>query len=43
MIAGSFASTVHGFPRSTQDIDIVIDPSHAELETLLGSVSPEAY
>jgi hypothetical protein len=27
MIAGSFASTVHGLPRTTQDLDVVIDPS----------------
>jgi hypothetical protein len=26
MIAGSFASTAHGLPRTTQDIDVVIDP-----------------
>lgn len=26
MLAGSFASTLHGRPRSTQDVDIVIDP-----------------
>ena len=27
MVAGSFASAVHGLPRTTQDIDIVIDPT----------------
>lgn len=27
MIVGSFASSVHGEPRLTQDIDIVIDPT----------------
>lgn len=26
MIAGSFASTAHGLPRTTQDLDVVIDP-----------------
>lgn len=26
MIAGSFASTAHGLPRTTQDVDVVIDP-----------------
>jgi hypothetical protein len=26
MIAGSFASTAHGLPRATQDLDVVIDP-----------------
>jgi hypothetical protein len=27
MLVGSFASTWHGAPRTTQDIDIVIDPT----------------
>ena len=26
MLGGSFASTKHGLPRSTQDVDIIIDP-----------------
>jgi hypothetical protein len=26
MVAGSFASSAHGFPRTTQDLDLVIDP-----------------
>jgi len=26
MVAGSFASSLHGLPRTTQDLDIVIDP-----------------
>ncbi|HEY1551444.1 MAG TPA: hypothetical protein VGG28_26625 [Kofleriaceae bacterium] len=29
MIAGSFASTAHGLPRTTQDLDVVIDPPDA--------------
>lgn len=32
MIAGSFASTYYGEPRSTQDVDIVIDPTRDALE-----------
>ncbi len=44
MIAGSFASTAHGMPRSTQDIDIVIDPPTLEvLEDLVRRLSPDAY
>lgn len=44
MIAGSFASTVHGLPRTTQDLDLVIDPpSAAELDALLVSMPAEAY
>ncbi|WP_394843030.1 hypothetical protein LZC95_39000 [Pendulispora brunnea] len=35
MIAGSLASSAHGIPRSTHDIDIVIDPTFASLEHLL--------
>ena len=30
MIAGSFASAVHGLPRTTQDLDVVIDPAGPE-------------
>jgi hypothetical protein len=26
MVVGSFASSTHGMPRSTQDLDVVIDP-----------------
>ncbi len=36
MVAGSFASTAHGLPRSTQDLDLVIDP--ASLEEILSLV-----
>ena len=44
MVAGSFASTAHGLPRSTQGLDLVIDPpSPATLETLLASISPDQY
>ena len=30
MVAGSFASSVHGLPRTTQDLDLVIDPPNLE-------------
>jgi hypothetical protein len=44
MIAGSFASTTHGVPSTTQDLDLVIDPpSAAALDALVGSFSPEQY
>ncbi len=44
MIAGSFASTAHGLPRTTQDIDIVIDPPGADsLEAFLRALTPEQY
>ena len=32
MVAGSFASTFHGDPRTTQDIDLVIDPTRDTLD-----------
>lgn len=34
-VTGSFASSAHGIPRSTNDIDIVIAPSPQQLESLL--------
>lgn len=44
MIAGSFASAAHGLPRTTQDLDVVIDPpSPAALDTLIRSLSPNEY
>jgi hypothetical protein len=43
MIAGSFASTAHGLPRTTQDIDIVIDPRQASLNSLLAAMATDAY
>jgi len=42
MLAGSFASTYHGDPRTTVDIDLVIDPDHASLDRLLRQLDPEA-
>lgn len=35
MIAGSFASSMHGMPRTTNDLDVVIDVAPATLEALL--------
>ena len=35
MLVGSFASTSHGAPRATQDIDVVIDPTPAALDRFL--------
>jgi len=31
MVTGSFASSVHGVPRATNDIDIVIEPTREQL------------
>jgi hypothetical protein len=43
MLTGSFASTLFGAPRTTQDIDIVIDPTLGSLETLLASFPDDSY
>lgn len=39
MITGSVAGTYHGEPRSTLDIDIVIDPDGAALERLVDALA----
>ena len=43
MVVGSFASTVHGVPRTTQDLDVVIDPTPAALEHFLGHIDTQRY
>lgn len=44
MVAGSFASTAHGAPRATQDLDVVIDPPDAKaLSAFLDALPGEAY
>ena len=43
MVAGSFASTYHGVPRSTQDVDIVVDPTPAALDDFLSSLPDTEY
>ena len=43
MLAGSFASNEYGELRSTQDIDIVIDPGPDELDRFLDSIDSNAY
>jgi hypothetical protein len=43
MLSGSIASSAHGKPRSTEDIDLVIHPSLLQLNTFLGMLSSEDY
>jgi hypothetical protein len=43
MIVGSFASTFHGEPRTTRDLDLVIDPTAPQLDELLAALDPELY
>src|SRR5258705_8796072 len=43
MLSGSFASAFYGATRSTQDIDLVIDATSAQLELLIGQLPSEHY
>ena len=43
MVVGSFASSVHGVPRTTHDLDLVIDPSPAQLDALVAALDPADY
>ena len=43
MVVGSFASSAHGRPRTTQDIDVVIDPTLAQLTALLAAIDLERF
>jgi hypothetical protein len=43
MVVGSFASSFHGVPRSSQDLDLVIDPQLESLQRFLSDLPPEDY
>jgi len=43
MVVGSLASTFHGEPRTTQDLDIVIDANPSEFERLLALLPSSAW
>jgi hypothetical protein len=43
MLTGSFASSIHGAPRATQDIDIVIAPTREQLLRLLDRFPATEY
>ena len=43
MLTGSFASSLYGMPRATQDIDLVIAPNPASLEALLKNFPEDQY
>jgi hypothetical protein len=43
MVVGSFASSFHGVPRSSQDLDLVIDPDAASLQRFLADLPAEQY
>lgn len=43
MIAGSVGSTFHGEPRTTNDVDVVIDPTPEQLERLVQALAVDHY
>lgn len=43
MVVGSVASSFHGEPRTTMDIDLVIDPSAESLRRFVGSLPTSRY
>ena len=43
MLTGSFASSYHGAPRATQDIDLVIAPTPDQLNTLVRLLPETEY
>lgn len=43
MVTGSVASSAHGLPRSTLDLDIVIAPTQTQLLTLMSQFPPDFY
>lgn len=43
MVVGSLASSFHGEPRQTRDIDIVIDPTPEALRRFVELLAPDAF
>jgi hypothetical protein len=43
LIGGSFASSVHGEPRSTNDIDVVADIRAEHVQSFVELLGPEYY
>jgi len=43
MLTGSFASSLHGLTRATQDIDLVIAPTESQLRDLVASLPAADY
>lgn len=43
MLTESFASAYYGTPRSTQDIDVVVEATAAQLEGFVRSLPPDQY
>jgi hypothetical protein len=43
MLTGSFASAYYGAPRSTQDIDLVIEATAEQLQTFVRNLPSDEY
>lgn len=43
MLTGSFASSAHGVPRATRDIDFVVAPTSDSLHALAGLLPPDSF
>jgi hypothetical protein len=43
MVTDSFASSVHGVPRATHDIDVVIEPTRDQLSILIDQFPEPDY
>jgi hypothetical protein len=43
MLTGSFAGSLHGITRATQDIHLVIAPTESQLRGLVANLPPDSY
>jgi hypothetical protein len=43
VVGGSFASSVYGIPRATQDVDLVADIRRAQIDSLTTALAGEFY
>lgn len=43
LVGGSFASSVHGIPRSTQDVDFLVELGRGSVDALVAELSPRFY
>lgn len=43
MVVGSYASTFHGEPRMTRDIDVVVDPTEDSIKLLVDLVDRDRF
>lgn len=42
-VGGSFASSVHGFPRQTRDLDLVVDLPLSAVPSFISKLEPDFY